>query len=173
LLYINYPISQTLSDQLSWSHYCEILSIEDDIERSFYEKQSVIERWLVRELRRQKDTALFQRLALSKSKEEVWALAKQGYVPKQPKEIVKDPYIFEFLGMGEKDLKKESQLEERLIDNLQSFLMELGKGFTFRAVVRVITDDYLSYAVLSESLGQRQKIRVAKLYGKRRTVGSK
>jgi predicted nuclease of restriction endonuclease-like (RecB) superfamily len=131
LLYVNYPISQTLSDQLSWSHYCEILSIEDNLERSFYEKQSVIERWSVRELRRQKDTALFQRLALSKSKEEIWALAKQGYVPKQPKEIVKDPYIFEFLGMGEKDLKKESQLEERLIDNLQSFLMELGKGFTF------------------------------------------
>jgi predicted nuclease of restriction endonuclease-like (RecB) superfamily len=147
LFYLKYPIIQTVSGQLTWSHYCEILTIEDDLERSFYEKQSIIENWSVRELRRQKDTALFQRLALSKNKEEILALAKQGYVPESPKDIVKDPYIFEFLGMAETDLKKESHLEKSLIDYLQNFLMELGKGFAFVGRQHRITLDNTHFYV--------------------------
>lgn len=131
LLYLTYPKSQTLSDQLGWSHYVELLSISDDLERSFYEKQTEIEKWSVKELQRQKATGLFQRLALSKDKEEILRLAKEGQKTEKPSDLLKDPYIFEFLGISEKGLKKESELEQKLIDNLQVFLLELGKGFAF------------------------------------------
>lgn len=131
LLYIKYQKSQTLSDQLSWSHYVDLLSISDDLERSFYEQQTLLEGWSVRELKRQRKTALFHRLALSKDKQGILELAKRGHKIEQADDLIRDPYIFEFLGMSEQTLFKELELEKRLLDKLQQFLLELGKGFAF------------------------------------------
>jgi predicted nuclease of restriction endonuclease-like (RecB) superfamily len=131
LLYIKYPKSETLSHQLSWSHYFELLKISDDLERSFYEQQAILENWSIRELKRQKATALFQRIYLSKDKEKVIELSKKGNIVKDETSFLKDPYIFEFLNIPEDQKYSETHLEKRLIDNLQQFLLELGKGFAF------------------------------------------
>lgn len=133
LLYKKYPIGQTLSAQLGWSHYVELLTIEEDLERSFYEKQCLIENWSVRELKRQIDSALFYRLALSKNKEEILNLSKKGQLIEKADDLIKDPYVFEFLGIQENHHYSEREIEQKLIDNLQRFLLELGKGFTFVA----------------------------------------
>lgn len=129
--YIKYPIFQTVSGELSWSHYIELLSISDNLERGFYERQAILENWSVRELKRQKKTALFHRLALSKDKEGIIALAKSGHQIKTADDLPKDPYVFEFLGLSEQALFSEYELEHKLIDKLQQFLLELGKGFAF------------------------------------------
>lgn len=131
LFYIKYPIGETLSHQLSWSHYFELLKISDDLERNFYEKQVILENWTVRELKRQKATALFQRIALGKNKKKILELSKKGNVVKQEEDLLKDPYVFEFLGIPEDHGHTETELEKRLIDNLQEFLLELGKGFAY------------------------------------------
>lgn len=131
LLYLTFPKSQTLSDQLSWSHYIELLGISDELERNFYEQQTILEKWSVRELKRQKKTALFQRLALSKDKKTILELSKKGHLIKSVDDIQKDPYVFEFLGLPENNLFSEAELEERLLNKLQQFLLELGKGFAF------------------------------------------
>lgn len=131
LLYLRYPISQKPSHQLSWSHFVELLKIEDDLERKFYENQTIAEKWSVPQLKRQKNTALFQRLALSKNKEEILKLSAQGQEIAKPGDIVRDPYIFEFLKIPEQDLTGEQELENLLCNNLQQFLLELGKGFTY------------------------------------------
>ena len=130
LLYLAYPIYQTLSGKLSWSHYTELLAISDALARSFYEQQCIKENWSVRELKRQKASALFERIALSKDKAEILALAKQGQIPTAAKDIVKDPYVFEFLELPEQNYR-ETELENRLIEKLEQFLLELGKGFAF------------------------------------------
>jgi len=129
--YLSYPIGATVSHQLSWSHIVEFLKIDDPLERNFYEKQTQLENWKVRELVRQKNTALFQRLALSKNKEEILQLSVQGQEITSPKDILKDPYVFEFLKIPEKQLPSEQELENHLCNNLQQFLLELGKGFTY------------------------------------------
>lgn len=129
LLYTTYTNYQTVSGELSWSHYIVLLSIDDDLERQFYEKQCVVEQWSFRELRRQMNSALFQRIALSKDKQGVLALAKKGNMVQKPEDIIKDPYVLEFLNIREHYNEKE--LEQHIIDNLQLFLLELGKGFTF------------------------------------------
>lgn len=129
--YIKYPKFQTLSGKLSWSHYSELLTISDDFARSFYEKQSIKENWSFREMKRQVDSALFQRLALSKDKKGVLALAEKGHELNTVKDAIKDPYVFEFLELPKDKIIKERGLEKRLIDNLQEFLLELGKGFSF------------------------------------------
>ncbi len=131
LFYIKYPNGVTASHLLSWSHYYELLKIKDDIEREFYEKQAIIENWSIRDLRRQKKTGLFQRIALSKNKEEILELAKKGHKPKNEKDLLKEPYVFEFLGVSQNNILTETQLETKLLDNLQKFLLELGKGFAF------------------------------------------
>lgn len=131
LFYLKYPTGVTLSHQQSWSHYIEFLKIDDDLERGFYEKQSILEKWSVRELRRQKDSALFQRLALSKDKEGILKLSEQGQIIDKEEDLVKDPYILEFLGLPEESRYTEKQLESKIIENLQKFLLELGKGFAF------------------------------------------
>ncbi len=97
LLYICYSKRQTLSGKLSWSHYVELLSISDDVSRSFYEKQCIAENWSVRELKRQRNASLFERIALSRDKDEVAVLSRKGQIIETSKDIVKDPYIFEFL----------------------------------------------------------------------------
>ena len=129
--YLAYPIGATVSHQLSWSHVVEFLKIDDPLERGFYEKQTQLENWNVRELVRQKNTALFQRLALSKNKEEILKLSSQGQEIATPKDILKDPYVFEFLKIPEEQLPSELELEAHLCNNLQQFLLELGKGFTY------------------------------------------
>ena len=129
--YLAYPIGATVSHQLSWSHVVEFLKIDDPLERSFYEKQTQLENWNVRELVRQKNTALFQRLALSKNKAEILKLSSHGQEIATPKDILKDPYVFEFLKIPEEQLPSEQELENHLCNNLQQFLLELGKGFTY------------------------------------------
>ncbi|MEL6353887.1 MAG: PDDEXK nuclease domain-containing protein [Cyanobacteria bacterium J06627_28] len=130
LLYLAYPKRQTLSGKLTWSHYTELLAVSDQLARSFYEQQCIRENWSVRELKRQKNTALFERVALSKDREEILNLAKQGQPIESVQDAVKDPYIFEFLDLPERNYK-ESELEQRLIEKLEQFLLELGKGFAF------------------------------------------
>jgi len=122
------PNFQT-SDKLSWSHICELITIDDDLEREFYAKECVAENWSVEYLHRQKESGLFMRLALSKDKAGVLALAENGQQVQSPEDVVKATYTLEFLGLPDK--YKESQLEKKLIDNMQMFLLELGKGFTF------------------------------------------
>ena len=129
--YLLYPICQTVSDKLSWSHICELITIDDDLERSFYEKECIAENWGVRSLRRQIDSALYLRLAASKDKEGIMQLAHKGIVVQQPEDVIKQTYTLEFLGIPERKRYSEKDLEQRLIDNLQTFLLELGKGFAF------------------------------------------
>ena len=126
-----YPNCQTVSDKLSWSHICELITIDDELERNFYEKECIVSRWNVRSLRRQMDSALYLRLAASKDKEGILQLAQKGVVIQYPEDIIKDTYTLEFLGLPEKELYNERDLEQRLIDNLQTFLLELGKGCAF------------------------------------------
>jgi len=129
--YSAYPKWQTVSAELSWSHYIQLISIEDNLARSFYEKQCIKEKWSIRELSRQKDSALFERIALSKDKKEVLKLAQEGQIIKSPEDIIKEPYVLEFLGISENHKHSEAELEQKIIDDLQMFLLELGKGFTF------------------------------------------
>ncbi len=131
LLFLKYPISQKPSDLLSWSHYVELLKIDHELERSFYEKQSILENWSVPELKRQKKASLFLRLASAKDKEGILQLAKQGQMVQKPTDIIREPYILEFLKIPEPYTITESELEKRIIENLQHFLLELGKGFAF------------------------------------------
>ncbi len=125
---------------LSWSHYAELLTIDNDLARMFYEKQSVNENWSVRELKRQIDSALFQRLALSKNKKGMLKLASKGQRILSTSDAVRDPYVFEFLGLPVGKVS-EKGLEKNLINNLQRFLLELGKGFSFVAQQFKLTVD--------------------------------
>jgi predicted nuclease of restriction endonuclease-like (RecB) superfamily len=131
LFYVRYPIGEKPSHLLSWSHYVELLKLDNTLERRFYEQQSILERWSVPELKRQKASALFLRLAAGKNREEILKLAAQGQVVEQPTDILRDPYVFEFLKIPEPYLPSELQLETLLCNHLQQFLLELGKGFTF------------------------------------------
>lgn len=123
--------SETVSHLLSWSHYFEILKLDDPLEINFYVRQCEIEQWSVRELKRQKQSMLFHRLALSSDKEGVIQLAREGKQISKPEDILRDPYVLEFVGLPEMQHYKESDLENALISNLEKFLLELGKGFAF------------------------------------------
>lgn len=131
--YLIYGKGQTLSDQfkLSWSHYLILMRMENIEERNFYEIESIQNNWSLRELRRQIDSALYERLILSRDKEKVKELALKGQIIEKPEDIVKDPYILEFLGLEEQSNYSENRLETEIINNLEKFLLELGKGFTF------------------------------------------
>lgn len=131
LFYLKYPIGVTLSHQLSWSHYYELLKISDDLERGFYEKQSILEGWSIRELRRQKKASLYLRVAASTDKKRILKLAKEGRRVEKPIDIIRDPYIFDFLKIPAAYQLTEAELEKRIIQHLQNFLLELGKGFAF------------------------------------------
>lgn len=127
--------------KLTWSHYTFLMRIDDENERRFYEIESEKYNWSVRELKRQYDTALYTRLALSRDKEGVFKLSEKGQIIEKPKDIIKDPYILEFLGLPELHQYSESQLEEEIISKLEHFLMELGHGFTFVGRQQRITFD--------------------------------
>lgn len=131
--YLTYPSVQTLSG-LSWSHYCELLSVDDADARKFYENETINSNWSVRELKRQIDTSLFERLLLSNgkaNKQKVMELAQQGVTYNTPSDIIKEPYVFEFLGIPENKPMLEKDLERALIDKIENFLLELGRGFMF------------------------------------------
>ena len=117
--------------QLSWSHYLFLMRIDNLEERKFYEIESVKNNWSLRELRRQFDTSLYERLALSRDKKAIKELAEKGQIIEKPKDSLKDPYVLEFIGLPENEKYSESELEQKIIDKLEHFLLELGKGFTF------------------------------------------
>lgn len=129
--YLEFPKSETLSHQLSWSHYFEILKSENNLEIAFYVNQCEKGNWSIRELRRQMKNMLFHRLALSKEKKDILILAQKGIEIQKANDIIKDPYVFEFLGIPQQQKYLEDELEEKLIQNLELFLLELGKGFAF------------------------------------------
>lgn len=116
---------------LSWSHYIFLMGIDDVDERHFYEIESAVEGWSLKELKRQFNSALYERLALSRDKEGVMALAREGQVLESPTDAIKDPLVLEFLELDESATYTETDLESRIIDHLQEFLRELGKGFLF------------------------------------------
>lgn len=124
-------INENLSHKLSWSHYIEIIKAENELEIDFYYKQCENENWSVRELKRQMKSMLFHRLALSKDKEGVLELSQKGIEVQKAEDIIKDPFVLQFLNIPQQAQYIESELEEKLIKNLQSFLLELGKGFAF------------------------------------------
>lgn len=130
--YLIYGKSETVSRKfdLSWSHYVFLIRL-DEPERRFYEIESIGNNWSLRELKRQFDTALFDRLRLSRDKEGIKALSSKGQIVTKPQEAIKDPYILEFLGLKEESSYSENELEQAIIDKIEHFLLELGKGFTF------------------------------------------
>ncbi len=142
LFYQTYEKIQTVSGKLSWSHYCELLSISDPAKRSFYEKECVNSGWSVRELKRQIESSLFERLLLSRgdaNKEQVLELALRGNEITTPADIIRDPYVFEFLGLPEDKAFLESDLERALVQQIEKFLLELGRGFMFVGTQQRVT----------------------------------
>ena len=148
--YITFPKFQTLSRKLSWSHYCELLSIENIDERNFYEKECINSNWSVRELKRQLETSLYERLLLSEgknNKEKVYKLSKEGQILNAPEDVLKEPYVFEFLDIKEPKPILEKDLERKLIKHMEEFLLELGKGFMFVGTQQRITLGNIHYYV--------------------------
>jgi len=141
--YLVFQKTKTVSAkfELSWSHYIFLSRIENEDERNFYEIESIKNNWSLRELKRQFDTALFEIVALSKNKQEIKTLSQKGQVIESPKALIKDPYILEFVGLEEKSSFSENELEQKLIDKIENFLLELGRGFTFVARQKRFTFD--------------------------------
>jgi len=132
LFYQKQQTASAKSDfRLSWSHYLKLMRIKDADERNFYEIEAINSNWSLRELQRQFDSALYQRLVLSRDKKGIKDLSEKGQIISEPKDSLKDPYILEFIGLPEESIYTETTLEQKLIDKLEHFLLELGKGFTF------------------------------------------
>ena len=145
-----YPNVQTLYGQLSWSHICELLIIENKEKRSFYEKETVNSAWSIREMKRQIDSSLYERLLLSSgkaNKEKVLELAQKGQEISKAEDLLKNPYVFEFLGVPENKPLLEKDLESKLIRHIEDFLLELGKGFMFVGSQQRITINNTHYYV--------------------------
>lgn len=130
-LYLAFPNNDSLSHLLTWSHYCELLKCEDEMELQFYLHEAINQKWKVRELRRQIKSSLFHRLALSTDKEGILTLAHKGQRLMTAADIIHDPYVLEFTGIPQKRRYKEGDLERALKDNMETFLLELGRGFAF------------------------------------------
>ncbi|MBR2765449.1 MAG: DUF1016 family protein [Blautia sp.] len=148
--YIEYPIFQSVTGKLTWTHYCELMTISDPDRRSFYEKECERSGWSVREMKRQMATSLFERLLLSDGKanrEKVLALAAKGQEIAAPEDIVKDPYVFEFLGLPENRPVMESDLEKALVRQIEDFMLELGRGFMFVGTQQRVTLNNTHYYV--------------------------
>ena len=131
--YLKYSKTQTPSAEfnLSWSHYLNLMRIDNVDERKYYEIEAFKNNWSLRELQRQFDSALYERLVLSRDKKAVKELSEKGQVLENPKDTLKDPYILEFIGLPENSKYSETDLEQRIIDKLEHFLLELGKGYAF------------------------------------------
>lgn len=154
LLFPNFQTSEKLdapniqmSDRLTWSHICELITIEDPLEREFYLNECISENWTVSSLHRQKESGLFMRLALSKDKQGVLDLAHDGIQIHTAEDVVKETYTLEFLGIDAKKRYQERDLEQKLIDNMQDFLLELGKGFAFVGRQYALTINNVHYHV--------------------------
>ena len=134
---------QTLSAQfsLSWSHYVVLLTIDSEDERRFYELEAVENAWGIRELKRQINSSLYERLALSRDKAGVKELARKGQIVAKPSDVLKSPYVLEFLGLQERSEYSEHDLETAIIDKIEHFLLEIGKGFLFEARQKRFTFD--------------------------------
>lgn len=140
--YRMYPIANALRSQFNWTQYRLLLAISDDYKREYYELEAVNNSWTARELERQINSQLYERLLLSNDKESVLAVARKERIPQQPQEIIKDPMVLEFLGLERKSSYYEKDLEQALITHLQKFLLELGNGFTFVArQKRILIED--------------------------------
>ncbi len=134
--------SHAVRHELSWTHFRLLMRIEETHKRSFYEQECIKNKWSTRQLERQINSLLFERLALSRNKKKVLDLAKKGNIIEKPEDAIKEPYILEFLGLKEKSDYTETKLEQALIDHLKDFILELGKGFTFVArQKRIIVED--------------------------------
>ena len=129
--YLMYPIWKTVSSKLSWSHYLELIKIEEEKKRNYYLKEIINSNWSVRELQRQRDSLLYERLILSKDKDRISELSEKGQILKTSKDFIKDPFVLEFLDIKENTDYLESDLEKNIIKHLKEFLLELGKGFSF------------------------------------------
>lgn len=148
--YIEYKSVQSLTGHLTWTHICELLIIEDRDKRSFYEKECVNSSWSIRELKRQIDSSLYERLLLSQgnaNKTKVMELAQKGQELTKAEDILKSPYVFEFLGIPENKPILEKDLEAKLIRHIEDFLLEMGKGFMFVGSQQRITINNTHYYV--------------------------
>lgn len=125
--------------RLSWSHYVFLMGIDNEEERRFYEIEAANGNWSLRELRRQHSSALYERLALSRDKAKIRELGCKGQLVAQPEDVIKDPYVLEFIGLEERPAYTESDLEAAIIDKLEHFMLELGKGFLFEARQKRLT----------------------------------
>jgi predicted nuclease of restriction endonuclease-like (RecB) superfamily len=126
---------------MGWSHYVELLTLENPEERQFYEIEATANQWTVRELQRQIASSLYQRLALRRDKDEIRRLANEGQVVERAADLIKNPLVLEFLGLEDRPHYSEDELESAIIDQLESFLLELGKGFLFEARQKRFTFD--------------------------------
>ena len=139
--YLMYPIWKTVSSKLSWSHYLELIKIDEESKRSFYLNECINSKWSVRELQRQIGSLLYERLIISADKEKILGLSKKGHEIKESKDLVKDPFVLEFLDIKENTDYLESDLEKNILEHLKEFLLELGKGFAFiGSQVRITID---------------------------------
>ncbi len=131
--YLTYSKTQTVSAEfnLSWSHYLKLMRIDNEDERKYYQIEAYENNWSLRELQRQFDSALYERLVLSRDKKAVKELSEKGQVVENAKDTIKDPYILEFIGLPENSKYSETELEQKIIDKLEHFLLELGKGYAF------------------------------------------
>ena len=129
--YLYYPIATSIMSQLSWTHYLELIKIKEKEKRDFYMKECIESGWTVEELRRQRTTLLYERLTISKDKEKPSELSNKEHKLYQPKDIIKDPFVLEFLDLKENTDYLESDLEKNILEHLKEFLLELGNGFAF------------------------------------------
>ena len=129
--YCFFQIRSTVLNELSWSHYLELIKIDDEPKRNFYLKEAVNSRWSVRELQRQTSTLMYERLVLSANKEKMHELSQEGQSIEEGKDLIKDPFVLEFLDIKENTDYLEADLEKNILEHLKEFLLELGKGFMF------------------------------------------
>ena len=140
--YITYPIRSSIMSELTWTHYLELIKIKDENKRNFYQKECINSKWDVRELQRQIGSLLYERLIVSKDKEKILSLSREGHQIKETKDLIKDPFVLEFLDIKENTDYLESDLEKNIIKHLKEFLLELGKGFMFvGSQVRLTLED--------------------------------
>src|SRR3989338_3799564 len=145
--YQTYQKWETVSPKLTWSHYCELIKIEDITKRRYFEKYTVAENLSVRDLKRQIYSLHYERLLLSKDKKALVEYEKKGNIPAKSEDLIKDPYVLEFLELEEKNVYTEKELETKILDKLQKFLLELGQGFSFVARQKRITIDNEHYYI--------------------------
>ena len=156
--YIEYPIANALRSQFNWTQYRTLIQITDKDKREYYELEAANNCWTARQMQRQINSMLYERLLLSNDKEAVLAMARKEKLPETPQEIVKDPMVLEFLGLEKKAHYFESDLETELINHLQEFILELGNGFTFVARqkrIQIEDDEFFIDLVFYNRLARR------------------